>query len=103
MAGRGCHKRRGKREGKRSSNFSLRSIELEWSSCIGPRFKFRVLVEGNAWTPKSGVFVGDSSEEFGKSKVLGLGNVPGTSYIFFYTPRGTDFSYFGLFSILGAV
>ena len=51
---------------ERSSNFSLRSTELEWSSRIRPRLKVGVLVEGNVWTPKSGVLVGDSSEKFGR-------------------------------------
>ena len=39
------------------------------SSRVEPRLKVGVLDEGNMWTPKSGVFVRDSSEEFGKSKV----------------------------------
>ena len=55
------------------------------------------------WVPKTGDFTKDSSKEFGKSKVSGLGNVHGTSYIFFYAPRGRDSSYFGLFFILWAV
>ena len=65
--------------GKEGSDLSLRSKELGWSSRVGPRLKVGVLIESNAWTPKSGDFVRDSSEEFGKSKVLGLGNVHGTS------------------------
>ena len=56
--------RRGCRE--RSSDFSLRSAELQWSSRVGPRLKVEVLVEGNAWTLKSGVFVGDMSGKFGR-------------------------------------
>ena len=56
--------KRGCRE--RSSHFSLRSTELEWSSRIGPRLKVEVLVEGNAWTPKPRVFVRDSIEKFGR-------------------------------------
>ena len=73
-------KRRGdEREGKRGSTFSLRSKELGWSSRIEPRLKVGILVEGNAWTPKSGVFVGDMIEEFGKSKISGLGNIHETS------------------------
>ena len=59
------HKGREKRGcGERSSDFSLRSTELGWSSCVGPRLKVGVLVEGNAWTPKPGVFVGDSNGKF---------------------------------------
>ena len=50
---------RGCRE--RSSDFSLRSTELGWSSRVEPRLKIGVLIEGNAWKPKPRVFVGDSS------------------------------------------
>ena len=58
---------REKRECKeRSSNFSLRSTELEWPSRVGPRLKVGVLVKGNVWTPKSGVSVGDTSGKFGR-------------------------------------
>ena len=51
------------------------------------------------WVPKTR----DFTEEFGKSKVSGLGSVHQTFYSFFYAQRGRDSSYFGLFSILGAV
>ena len=54
------------------------------------------------WAPKTRDFVKDSSKEFEKSRVSGLGSVHGTSESFFYAPRGKDSSYFGLFSILGA-
>ena len=37
---------------ERSSDFSLRSTELGWSSRVGSRLKVGVLVEGNTWTPK---------------------------------------------------
>ena len=65
--------------------------------------KVHLLDEGYAWVPKPQDFSKDSSEEFGKSKVSCLGSVHGTSKIFFYTPRGRDSSYFGLFFIIGAV
>ena len=55
---------------ERSSDFSLRSMELRWPSHIGPRLKVGVLVEGNVWTPKLGVFVEDSSEKFRRPWVL---------------------------------
>ena len=54
--------KRGFRE--RSSDLSLRSTELGWSSHVGPRLKVEELVEGNKWTPKSGVSVGDTSGKF---------------------------------------
>ena len=41
---------------ERSSDLCLRFTELGWSSHVGPRLKVGVLVEGNAWTPKSGIF-----------------------------------------------
>ena len=62
----------GEREGKMGSTFSLRSTELGWSSRVRPRLKVGVLVKGNAWTPKLGVFIGDLTDEFGKSKVSGF-------------------------------
>ena len=55
------------------------------------------------WVLKIGDFAEDSREEFGKSKVSGSGSVNETSQSFFYAPRGRDSSYFGLFSIIGAV
>ena len=62
-----------------SSNFSLRSMEIDWSEFVGPRTKVHLLDEGYVWVPKTRDFVEDSSEEFGKSKVSGLGSVHGTS------------------------
>ena len=41
--------------------------------------KVHLLNEGYAWVPKTRDFAEDSSEEFGKSKVSGLGSVHGTS------------------------
>ena len=67
------------------------------------RKKVHLLDEGYTWVPKTRDFAGDSSEEFGKLKVSGLGSVHGTSLSFFYAPRGRDSSYFGLFYILGVV
>ena len=61
------HKGREKRGcGERSSDFSLRFTELGWSSRVRPRLKVGVLVKGNAWTPKPGVFIGDSNIKFGR-------------------------------------
>ena len=57
---------------ERSSDLSLRSTELGWSSRVGPRLKVEVLIEGNAWTKKSRIFVEDLSGSFGKPWVLGL-------------------------------
>ena len=54
---------------ERGSTFSLRSTELGWMSRVEPRLKVEVLVKGNSWTPKSGVFVEDTSGKFGKSWV----------------------------------
>ena len=65
--------------------------------------KVHLLDKGYAWVPKTQDFAEDSSKEFEISKVSGLGSFHGTSKIFFYAPRGRDSSYFGLFSIIGAV
>ena len=53
----------------------IKILEVSWSSRVGPRLKVEVLIEGNAWTSKSRIFVGESSEELRKLKVSGLGNV----------------------------
>ena len=80
---------------ERGSTFSLRSMELEWLSHVGPRLKVGVLVEGNVWTLKSRIFVEDSSGKFG-----GLGfRASGSSEGFVFAPRGREPFYSGLFSI----
>ena len=57
---------------ERSYDFSLRSTELKWSSRVRLRLKVGVLVEGNAWTPKSRIFVEDLNGSSGKLWVSGL-------------------------------
>ena len=57
---------------ERSSTFFLRFMAIDGSISIGPRLKVGVLVEGNAWTPKSRIFVEDSSGSLGRPWVLGL-------------------------------
>ena len=41
--------------------------------------KVHLLDEGYTWVSKTRDFADDSSKEFGKSKILGLGSVHGTS------------------------
>ena len=91
---------RERKKKKKNLNFSLRSTEFLRSKFIGPITKVHILDEGYAWVPKTRDFTEDSSKEFGESKVSGLGSVQGSSWSFFYTPRGRDSSYFGLFSTL---
>ena len=97
--------REGEKRNKKlkNENFSLQSKEFRRSEFVGPRMKVHLLDEGYMWVPKTWDFAEDSSEEFGKSKVSSLGSAHGTSYSFFYSPRGRDSSYFCLFSIIGAV
>ena len=57
---------------ERSSTFSLRFMAIDGSVSIGPRLKVGVLVEGNMWTPKSRIFVEDSSGSSGRSWFSGL-------------------------------
>ena len=71
--------REGERKKKKKSNFSLQSTEFRRSEFIGPRTKVHLLDEGYAWVLKTWDFIKDSSEEFEKSKVLGLGSVHGIS------------------------
>ena len=54
-----------------SSTFSLRFTAIGSSVSVGTRLKVGVLVEGNAWTPKSRIFVEDSSRSSGRPWVLG--------------------------------
>ena len=59
---------------ERSSTFSLRFTTISDSVSIGPRLKVGVLVEGNAWTPKSRIFVEDSSGSSERPWVSGFGS-----------------------------
>ena len=71
----GGKKKEEKRErGKRSSNFSLRSMEISGSIFFRQRTKDHLLDKGYGWVPKTRDFAEDSSEEFGKSRILGLGS-----------------------------
>ena len=65
--------------GEKSSNFSLRSTEIGWSSSDRPRFKVGVLSEGNALIPETPSFAKVSRRRFEKSKALSLGSIRGTS------------------------
>ena len=64
---------------ERSSNFSLRSTKIRWSSSDRPRFKVGVLGEGYEWIPETPSFAKVSCGRFGKSKASGLRSVRGTS------------------------
>ena len=57
---------------ERNSTFSLRFTAIDDSVSVGPRLKVRVLVKGNAWTPKSRIFVEDLSGSSGRPWVSGL-------------------------------
>ena len=57
---------------KRNSTFSLRFTAIGDSVSIWPRLKVGVLIEGNAWTPKSRIFIEDSSRSSGRPWVSGL-------------------------------
>ena len=63
----------------KNENLSLRSTEFRRSEFVGPRMKVHLLDEGYVWVPKTRDFAEDSSEEFGKLKVLSLGSVHRTS------------------------
>ena len=49
------------------------------SEFVGPGTEVYLLDESYAWVPKLWDFTKDSSEEFGKLKVSGLGSVHATS------------------------
>ena len=77
----GRRRRKGgeKERGERNSNFSLRSTKIGGSVFVGPRTKDHLLDKGYAWVLKARDFSKDSSEEFEKSRVSGLGSVHETS------------------------
>ena len=75
----GSYGEREKGEKESFQNFYLRSAEFRLSEFVGPRMKIHLFDKGYAWVLKTWDFIEDSSEEFGKSKVLGLGSVHGTS------------------------
>ena len=85
--------KRGCRE--RSSNFSLRSMELGWSSRIRTRLKVGVLIEGNAWTPNQEFLSEIRAESSGGCGFRAFGS----SKSFVFVQRGREPSYSGLFSI----
>ena len=61
-----------RKSSERSSTFSLIFTVVGGLVSIEPRLKVGVLVEGNAWTPKSRIFVEDSSKSSGRPWVSGL-------------------------------
>ena len=71
--------KRGCRE--RSSNFSLRSTKIGWSSSDGLRFKVEVLCEGYAWILETSSFAKVLRRRFGKLKASGSESVFGTSSV----------------------
>ena len=86
---------RRRKASERSSTFSLRFTAIGGSVSVGPRLKVGVLVEDNAWTPKSRIFVEDRAEvrEDRGSRVFG------TPKSFVCAPRGREPSYSSLYFI----
>ena len=74
-------------------------MELDCSVFIGLRTKVHLRDESYAWVLKTKDFAEDSREEFGRSWVSGLWDFRKLCI----APRGRDSSYFGLFSIIGAL
>ena len=84
-----------------SSNSSLRSTEIGWSSSNGPRFKVGVLGKGYAWMLETLSFAKVSSGRFGKSKASGLGSVRELPRVITHASRGRVFSYSSYFMLKG--
>ena len=74
-----CRVREREKRNKKNQNFYFRSMEFCRSKFIGPKMKVYLLDEGYMWVLETHDFTKDSSEEFGKSKVSGLGSIHGTS------------------------
>ena len=60
---------------RRAKSFFPRFTEFRRSKFVGSRTKVHYIDEGYAWVPKTRDFVEDPNDEFGKSKVSGLGSV----------------------------
>ena len=87
--------KRGCRE--RSSNFSLRSTKIGWSSSDRPRFKVGVLGEGYAWILETPSFTKVLRGRSRKSKASGSGVFAELLQVVAHVSRGRDSSYFGYF------
>ena len=61
-----------RKSSERSSTFSLRFTANGGPVSVEARLKVGVLVEGNAWTPKSRIFIEDLSRSLGRPWVSGL-------------------------------
>ena len=61
-----------RKDSERSSTFSLKFTAIGGSISVESRLKVGVLVEGNAWTPKSRIFVEDLKGSSGRPWVSGL-------------------------------
>ena len=59
----------------KNQNLSLRSTEFRQLKFVEPITKVLLLDESYVWVPKTQDFAEDSSEEFEKTKVSGLGSV----------------------------
>ena len=77
--GKNKEKREKRERRERSFSFSLQSTKINGSVFVGPKPKDHLLDKGYAWVPKTRDFAEDSSEDFRKSRVSGLGSVHGTS------------------------
>ena len=60
---------------RRAKSLLPRSMEFRQLKFIRPITKVHCIDEGYAWVPKIRDFIEDPNEEFGKSKVSGLGSV----------------------------
>ena len=87
--------KRGCRE--RSSNLSLRSTKIEWSSSDGSRFKVGVLGECYAWIPKTPSFAKVCTEDSGSRKLRVQEVFVELPRVVAHPSRGRDSSYFGCF------
>ena len=79
---------------ERSSNFSLRSTKIGWSSSDRLRFKVRVLGKGYTWIPETPRFDAEGSESR-KLRVQEVFAEP--PWVVAHASRGKDSSYFGYF------
>ena len=83
---------------KRTLSFSLRSTEFRRSYFVKLITKVHLINEGYVYIPKMRDFAKDPKEEISRNQRFRASKA---SYPCFYTARGRDSSYLGLFSTFG--
>ena len=85
--------------GERDSTFSLRSMELGWSSRVGLRFKVGVRGEDYVWISETPSFIKVRTRGLGSRRLRVREVFAELPRVVAHAPRGRETSYLGLFFI----